>query len=222
MTSTAERPDQELRPHERKRSRSRVRNLWLHLFFLSIAAMIASAVTHQPLVVLIMVLALWIVVTLTTLALAAGLRPPRPLTEQSLLANQIAWLWRLMFGAATIGISAFVAVGAQADFDAHRADGYNGQIHALANACFGLLGQILLLGATILGVRIGWAIWRIGALGRYRTVWRATGALGLRGEARALVSQGCVVLTHPLAVGVVLYLTPSIIWTSVLVAKGGS
>jgi len=111
-------------------------------------------------------------------------------------------------------------VGAQTDFDTYKAAINSSQLHALENACFGLLGQLALLGATALGVRIGWALFRTGPLSRFRIIWIITGQLGMNGHRRDVVCRILTAISHPAAVGGTLYLAPSIGWTIFLKTRG--
>ncbi len=107
MTSTVE-PITRTLPPAATNCRRCAQILYRCAFGLFVALSVTSAVIHNPWPLFVLALALLIAIISTALSVAALLPPPRPLTERSLLANQIAWLWRFLFGALVVGISAFV------------------------------------------------------------------------------------------------------------------
>ena len=191
-----------------------VHRLWLYVGGVTIATAFVGVLIKVPELFVGTIILLTAVVVVTGLGIAVVLPPPPPLATRSALAEQFAWLWRFMVGATLVGVSAFVAVGAQAEFDGASTGGAAGQLDALAQACFGLLGDVFLIGLTVMGVRIAWVMMRSGWTARFRAAAALLGLLGLHGRSRTVLAAFIVKITNPGPAALFFYLAPSVFWAA--------
>lgn len=114
----------------------------------------------------------WLVVLISVLALMWAVPPPPKLTDQHLLAQGLAWLARFVTAAFSIGIGAYVAVGATDIWD--RTQGTSTRYKAILDQIVGpIIGLALYLGLLLLAI---WLPINLGRVERGRRTRAAVGA----------------------------------------------